>query len=735
MKSDKNYKADYEEEKTKCYFPQTITQEYEAIKKLEQCKDHTYKKHPDQTKFTQVTDSPVQKQAEINSKQLSDIKYKSKGEEIIHKYHLPPDVPQFIQAKVNAYNISDNYYKTGLEELKSRGYDLKSDAIPIRAAKAARQAASDVNYKKAYELGKGKLVGFRSLQDDPKLVHYMKVAKLQSEREYKKDYEKTKTRNNIPLDMVNVVGAKKAQEIASNANYKNLLHHYTYLPDAMSVELTKNMMEIQSDNAYKADYNNWMKGIGWIPIGSLEVEKAKKAGDALNEKKYRQHPDTIKFTSVVDSPVMVQAKQNSIQLNDKLYRSSGEEVKHKYTLTPDVPQFIQARYNAANISDAYYKQDYHDLIAKGNNVSLDAIPITLAKASRNIASDYKYKEAYEKAKGKQVGFRNLQDDPKLVHYMKVAKIQSEREYKKDYEKTKTNYHTPPDMYSIQAAKQSQDVASNAHYKNLIHHYTYLPDAMDVELAKNMMQIQSDNAYKQDYNSWFKGIGWSPLGSLDVEKAKKAGEALNEKKYRQHPDTIKFTSIPDSIPMVLAQHNTKQLSDVTYKKEGEKVKHKYTLDPDVPQFIQARVNAFNLSDANYKADWKKTIAKGYDLKPDAIPIIAAKASRNIASDYKYKESYEKEKGKQVGYRSLQDDPKLVHYMNVAKIQSDREYKKDYEVTKTKYHTPLDMFSVMAAKKAQEAVTNAGYKQLIHDYTLLPDSVNLELSRNVMQLQSD
>ncbi|XP_069717705.1 nebulin isoform X1 [Phaenicophaeus curvirostris] len=735
MKSDKNYKADYEEEKTKCYFPQTITQEYEAIKKLEQCKDHTYKKHPDQIKFTQVTDSPVQKQAEINSKQQSDIKYKSKGEEIIHKYHLPPDVPQFIQAKVNAYNVSDNYYKTGLEELKSRGYDLKSDAIPIKAAKAARQAASDVNYKKAYELSKGKLVGFKSLQDDPKLVHYMKVAKLQSEREYKKDYEKTKTRYNLPLDMFDVVGAKKAQEIASNANYKNLLHHYTYLPDAMNVELTKNMMEIQSDNAYKADYNSWMKGIGWIPIGSLEVEKAKKAGDALNEKKYRQHPDTIKFTSVVDSPVMVQAKQNSVQLNEKLYRSSGEKVKHKYTLPPDVPQFIQARYNAANVSDAYYKQDYHDLIAKGNNVSLDAIPITRAKASRNIASDYKYKEAYEKAKGKQVGFRSLQDDPKLVHYMHVAKIQSEREYKKDYEKTKTNYHTPPDMYSIQAAKQSQDVASNAHYKNLIHHYTYLPDAMDVELAKNMMQIQSDNAYKQEYNSWFKGIGWSPLGSLDVEKAKKAGEALNEKKYRQHPDTIKFTSIPDSIPMVLAQHNTKQLSDVAYKQEGEKVKHKYTLDPDVPQFIQARVNAFNLSDANYKADWKKTIAKGYDLKPDAIPIIAAKASRNIASDYKYKESYEKDKGKQVGYRSLQDDPKLVHYMNVAKIQSDREYKKDYEVTKTKYHTPLDMFSVTAAKKAQEAVTNAGYKQLIHDYTLLPDSVNLELSRNVMQLQSD
>ncbi|ETE62013.1 Nebulin, partial [Ophiophagus hannah] len=39
MKSDKNYKADYEEEKASCYFPQTLTQEYEVQKKLDKCKD------------------------------------------------------------------------------------------------------------------------------------------------------------------------------------------------------------------------------------------------------------------------------------------------------------------------------------------------------------------------------------------------------------------------------------------------------------------------------------------------------------------------------------------------------------------------------------------------------------------------------------------------------------------------------------------------------------------------
>ncbi|XP_067405578.1 nebulin isoform X28 [Emydura macquarii macquarii] len=736
LQSDNEYKSDYNSWMKGCGWIPFGSMEAEKAKRASNIlNEKKYRQHPNTIKFTQIEDEPVIVQAKINQAQRSDILYKAKNQDIIHKYHLPPDVPQFIQAKVNAYNISDNYYKMDMEELKSKGYDLRNDAIPIRVAKAAGQAASNVHYKKDYELAKGKLVGFQSLQDDPKLVHYMKVAKMQSDREYKKDYETTKTKYNIPLDMVNVVAAKQAQDVASNVNYKQLLHNYTYLPDAMNLKQSKNMMRIQSDHAYKEDYDSWMKGLGWIPIGSLDIEKARKAGEALNEKKYRQHPDTIKFTSVVDSPVMVQDKKNALQLNDRLYKSSGEEIKHKYTMTPDVPQFIQARYNAANISDAYYKQDYHDLIAKGHNVLGDAIPFALAKRSRNIASDYKYKEAYEKAKGKHVGFRSLQDDPKLVHYMKVAKLQSDREYKKDYEETKTNYHTPANMFSIQAAKQSQDIASNANYKHLIHHYTYLPDAMDVELAKNMMQIQSNNLYKQDYNSWFKGIGWSPLGSLDVEKVRKAGDALNENKYRQHPDTIKFTSIPDSMPMVLAQHNTKQLSEINYKQEGEKLKHKYTLDTDVPQFIQARVNALNMSDAYYTADWKKIIAKGYDLKPDAISVIAAKASRNIASDYKYKESYEKEKGKHVGFRSLQDDPKLVHYMNVAKMQSEREYKKDYESSKTKYHTPLDMFSVTAAKKAQEAVTNTNYKQLLHNYTLLPDAMNVQLSRNMMQIQSE
>ncbi|KAI4872815.1 hypothetical protein NFI96_016128 [Prochilodus magdalenae] len=704
----------------------------QARKAGELLSDKKYRQKVDSVKFTQVADTPSIQHAKKSQELQSDLTYKAGTEQMIHQYTVSKDEPLYKQAKANAELLSNKTYKSSWEAQRDKGFELRMDALSILTAKAKRDLASDVKYKQQYEKTKGKMIGVKTVTDDSQMAHSALATKLQSDRNYKKEYEDSKTKYSASLDMMNISHAKKAQDLATETNYRTFLHEYTSAPSDMKVEWAKKAYSLQSDKKYRSDLN-WMKGVGWETTGCLDVMQARKASDLASEKKYRQNVSALKFTSVEDTPEMVQAKLSNKLALDRLYREKGESEKHKYTLTGELPEHMQAKMNAMNISESRYKESWTKLRDAGYKLRLDAIPFQAAKSSAEILSDQKYREEFERMKGKMIGLKGLQDDINIAHSVHATQLQSDIKYKKDSTKVHSQFHLPMDMLDVVHAKKAQALVSDQDYRLTLHNYTALPDDLKVQAAKRAYELQSEKSYRSDLN-YLRGAAWIATGALQIEGSKHATQLISDKKYRQQPYTFKHTSITDSPDIVHAKFSNKITNERLYKEKGENYRHNYTITAERPEITQAKINAANFSDTKYKESWHTLRAQGYKLTMQDIPFQAAKASTDIASDYQYKHNHVLEKGKHIGARSVTDDSHLLHCLQSARLQSDKNYRKDAMSTSGQYHLGLDLINLVHAKKAQALASDQDYKTHLHSYTVLPDDIKVQWAKKAYDLQS-
>ncbi|XP_068255813.1 nebulin-related-anchoring protein isoform X4 [Nyctibius grandis] len=697
LQSDNRYRADLNWMKGAGWIATGSLNVEQAKKAGELISEKKYRQHPYALKFTSIKDTPEMIQARISYNQAVDRLYKEHGESVKHQYTPTTDLPEILQAKLNAMNISEH------------------------------------KYKEAFQKMKGQMVGSRGLDGDMHIAHSVHAASLQSDVKYKQGFEDTKTHFHLPLDMINLVHARKAQSLVSEQEYRQLLHQYTSLTDDVRLRCAKNAYKLQSENLYRSDMN-FMRGVGCITPGALEIEGKKKASELISESKYRQQPHSFKYTSVTDSPGLLHAKFSNMIANERLYKAAGEDSQHHYTPTLGLPEFTRARINAANLSDAKYRESWHNLRAQGYKLTTEALPLQTARASREIASDYQYKHNFVMERGKHIGARSVLDDTRLLHCLHAAKLQSEQEYKKGSQEVWSQYHLPMDMVNLVHARKAQALASDQDYRKRLHEFTAVPEDMKMKWAKRAHMLQSEHRYKSDLN-FMKGVGWMALRSPQIESVKKAGELISEIKYRQKPESLKFTAVVDSPDLIHAKTSYLQCSDRLYKAGDSEARHRYTLPPDHPDFIRARQNALHISDKLYKTSWEQTRASGYDFRIDAIPFQTAKASREIASDYKYREAFLRDRGQQIGFLSANDDPKIRHALRVGKLQSDNQYRSGYAQNTAQFQSHLNQPGFLHAKRSQKLASNVNYRQPLHQYTCDPEQLNVKHAKQAYKLQSD
>uniref|UniRef100_A0A8C9T4Z5 Nebulin-related anchoring protein n=1 Tax=Scleropages formosus TaxID=113540 RepID=A0A8C9T4Z5_SCLFO len=703
----------------------------QAKKAVELASENKYRQKVDKIKFTQVADTLSLKHAKKSQELQSGLAYKANTAQTLHQYSMSKDEPLFLQAKANAELLSEKVYRSSWEKQRDKGFELRLDAVSFVTAKAKRDLASDVKYKQEYEKMKGKMIGVKGVRDDAQLAHSTQASRLQSDREYRRGYEDGKARYSASLDMLALTHARKAQDLATDTRYRSVLHQYTTLPTDLAVTWARKAYVLQSDKLYRSDLN-WMKGVGWATAGSLDVEQAKKAGDLVSEKKYRQQVSSLKFTSVEDTPEMVQAKISNKQAIDRLYREQGENMKHRYTLTGDLPEHVQAKINAMNLSETRYKESWTKLRDSGYRLRLDAIPFQAAKISTEILSDHKYKEEFEKMKGRMIGLKGLEDDINISHYIHAGQLQSN--YKKDSLKERSKFHLSMDMLEVTHARKAQALVSDQDYRLALHSYTSLPDDLKLQAAKKAYNLQSEKLYRSDLN-FLRGAAWISTGAVQIEGSKRATDLISEKKYRQQPYSFKHTSIADSPDIVHAKFSSKVTNERLYKEAGENARHNYTMTAERPELMQAKINAANFSEIKYRESWHNLRAQGYKLTMQDIPFQAAKTSGGIASDYQYKHNFLKEKGKCIGARSILDDPRMLHCLQVGKLQSDKEYRKESRSASGQYHLSLDMVHLSQARKAQALASDLDYRKKLHEYTVLPDDMKVQWAKKAYNLQSE
>ncbi|XP_049482882.1 nebulette isoform X3 [Panthera uncia] len=644
------------------------------------------------------------------TKLISDIHYKEEYKKSKDKCTFVPDTPMLNHVKNIGAFISEAKYKGAIKKnLSNSLYRQMPATIDSVFAREVTQLQSEVAYKQKHDAARG-FSDYAHMKEPPEIKHAMEVNKHQSNISYRKDVQDTHTYS-ADLNRPDIKMATQISKIISNAEYKKgqgVMNKEPAVIGRPDFEHAVEASKLSSQIKYKEKFDSEMKDKKhrYNPLENASFRQSQLVTALVSDVKYKKDIQNM-HDPVSDLPNLFldHALKASKMLSRREYRKLFEENKGTYHFDADAAEHLHHKGNAKLQSQVKYKEEYEKNKGKSMLEFVETPLYQASKEAQKMHSEKVYREDFEKEiKGRSS--LDLDKTPEFLHVKYITNLLKEKEYKKDLENEirGKGMELNSDVLDIQRAKRASEMASEKEYKKDLeskikgrgmHIGT---DTLEIQHAKKASEIASQKDYKRDLETEIKGKGMQVgTDTPDIQRAKKASEMASQKEYKKDLENEikgKGMQISMDIPdMLRAKRASEIYSQKKYKDKAEKMLSNYSSVADSPEMQRIKTTQQNISAVFYK----KEVGAGTAIKDTPETERVKKNQQNISS-VKYKGGVKQA-------TSISDPPELKRAKENQKNLSNVYYKGQLGRATALSVTP----EMERVKKNQENLSSVKYTQ--------------------------
>nr|XP_015098716.1 nebulette isoform X5 [Vicugna pacos] len=690
----------------------------------------------DRVFFKPVIEDMSMELARRCTKLISDIHYKEEYKKSKGKCTFVTDTPMLNHVKHIGAFISEAKYKGTIKaDLSNSLYKQMPATIDSVFAREVTQLQSEIAYRQKHDAAKG-VSDYAHMKEPPEVRHATEVTKHQSNIFYRKDVQDTHTYK-AGLDRPDIKMATQNSKIISSAEYKKgqgVMNKEPAVIGRPDFEHAVEASKLSSQIKYKEKFDNEMKDKRhhYNPLESASFRQSQLATALASDVKYKKDIQNM-HDPVSDFPDLFldHALKASKMLSGREYRKLFEENKGMYHFDADAAEHLHHKGNATLQSQVKYKEEYEKNKGKLMLEFVETPSYQASKEAQKMQSEKVYRGDFEKEiKGRSS--LDLDKTPEFLHVKYITHLLKEKEYKKDLENEikGKGMELNSEVLDIQRAKRASEMASEKEYKKDLESkikgkgMQVGPDTLGIQHAKRASEMAREKDYKRDLETEIKGKGMLvSTDTPDIQRAKKASEMASQKDYKKDLENEikgKGMQVSMDIPdMLRAKRASEIYSQKKYKDEAEKMLSNYSAVADTPEIQRVKTTQQNISAVLYK----KEVGAGTAVK-DTPEIERVKKNQQNISSVKYKEEMKQA-------TAISDPPELKRVKENQKNLSNVCYKGQLGRATALSVTP----EMERVKKNQENISSVKYtqdqKQMKGRPSLILDSPGL---RHVKEAQN-